>query len=235
MKKKRLLSLGLLLVLVLSTILAACSSDKKDDATGNKDSGDSKKEKILVFGRGGDSVSLDPITVTDGESFKVTQNVFETLINFGEQDTKLQPNLATKWEASEDGLTYTFELQEGVKFHDGTDFNAEAVVKNFERWMSGDAEKFPYFASMFGGFKGDKEAVIKEVKADGDYKVVITLNRAQAPFLKNLAMSPFGIASPTAFEKEGDKFGDNPVGTGPFKFVSWKRNDSVTIEKNKDY
>lgn len=235
MKKKRLLSLGLLLVLVLSTILAACSSDKKDDATGNKDSGDSKKEKILVFGRGGDSVSLDPITVTDGESFKVTQNVFETLINFGEQDTKLQPNLATKWEASEDGLTYTFELQEGVKFHDGTDFNAEAVVKNFERWMSGDADKFPYFASMFGGFKGDKEAVIKEVKADGDYKVVITLNRAQAPFLKNLAMSPFGIASPTAFEKEGDKFGDNPVGTGPFKFVSWKRNDSVTIEKNKDY
>ncbi len=235
MEKKRLLSIGVLLVLVLSTILAACSSGSKDGASSNTNSSDSKKEKTLVFGRGGDSVSLDPITVTDGESFKVTQNVFETLINFGEQDTTLQPGLASKWEASKDGLTYTFDLQQGVKFHDGTDFNAEAVVKNFERWMSGDAEKYPYFASMFGGFKGDKEAVIKEVKADGDYKLVITLNRAQAPFLKNLAMSPFGIASPTAFEKEGDKFGDHPVGTGPFKFVSWKRNDSVTIEKNADY
>ncbi|MCP6324234.1 ABC transporter substrate-binding protein, partial [Klebsiella pneumoniae] len=88
--------------------------------------------------RGGDSVSLDPITVTDGESFKVTKNVFDTLVNFGEQDTEIEPALASEWTPSEDGLTYTFTLEEGVKFHDGTDFNAEAVVKNFERWAAGD-------------------------------------------------------------------------------------------------
>ena len=235
MRKRKLLSFGVLLIVFLSTILAACGSNSKEGGSGDTGKSGNEKEKTLIFGRGGDSVSLDPIAVTDGESYKVTKNIFETLIEFGEQDTTLHPGLATKWEASKDGLTYTLDLQEGVKFHDGTDFNAEAVVKNFERWMNGNADKFPYFISMFGGFKGDKDAVIKEVKADGDYKVVFTLNKPQAPFLKNLAMSSFGIASPTAFEKDGDKFGDNPVGTGPFKFVSWKRNDSITIEKNKEY
>ncbi|MCZ8536974.1 ABC transporter substrate-binding protein [Paenisporosarcina quisquiliarum] len=230
MSKKKLWSLALLTMLVLSTILAGCQSDSSD---GNGEN--NGEPKILVFGRGGDSVSLDPATVTDGESFKVTQNIFETLVNFGKQDTEINPGLAKKWEPSEDGLTYTFELEEGIKFHDGTDFNAEAVVANFERWANGSGEDFYYYSSMFGGYKGDEGHVIESVTADGDYKVVFKLKRPQAPFLKNLAMSPFGIASPKAFEEQGEKFGDNPVGTGPFKFVEWKRNDSITIEKNEDY
>ena len=233
MKKKRLLVV--LVAMLVSIVLAACGGSGEKSSDGDSNKGDSEGGGTLIFGRGGDSVSLDPIAVTDGESFAVTQNIFETLIRFGEQDTTLQPGLAKEWKVSDDGLEYTFTLQEGVKFHDGTDFNADAVVKNFERWMTGDAEKFPYFQSMFGGFEGEDVAVIKEVKADGDTTVVVTLNNPQAPFLKNLAMSPFGMASPTAFDKEGDKFGDNPVGTGPFKFVSWKRNDSVTVEKNADY
>lgn len=230
----------LLMIVALSVVLAACSSDKSSDGNTEKENGgnesaSSGEEKVLVFGRGGDSTSLDPITVTEGESFKVTKNIYETLLEFGEQDTTVQEGLATKWEPSEDGLTYTFTLREGVKFHDGTDFNAEAVVKNFERWANGSEDKFPYYKSMFGGFKGEEGHVIESVTAEGDYTVVFKLTRAQAPFLKNLAMSPFGIASPTAFEKDGDKFGDNPVGTGPFKFVEWKRNDSITIEKFEDY
>ncbi|WP_342543034.1 ABC transporter substrate-binding protein [Paenisporosarcina sp. FSL H8-0542] len=231
MSKKKLWSLALLTMLVLSTILAGCQSDSSDGNSGD----DEKEPKILVFGRGGDSVSLDPATVTDGESFKVTQNVFETLVNFGKQDTEINPGLAKEWKPSEDGLTYTFQLEEGVKFHDGTDFNAEAVVANFERWANGSGEDFYYYSSMFGGYKGDEGHVIDSVTADGDYTVVFKLKRPQAPFLKNLAMSPFGIASPKAFEEQGAKFGDNPVGTGPFKFVEWKRNDSITIEKNEDY
>ncbi|AYC30824.1 ABC transporter substrate-binding protein [Paenisporosarcina cavernae] len=234
MSKKKLWSLAVLLVLTLSTILAACSSGDDDNANGDN-GGDSSKPKILVFGRGGDSVSLDPATVTDGESFKVTKNVFETLVNFGDQDTEIHPGLAKEWEASDDGLTYTFTLNEGIKFHDGTDFNADAVVFNFDRWANGSGEDFYYYSSMFGGYKGDEGHVIDSVTADGDYKVVFKLKRPQAPFLKNIAMSPFAIASPAAVEEKGEAFGDNPVGTGPFKFVEWKRNDSITIEKNEDY
>ena len=228
-------------------VLVACNT-KTEEGT-EKEEGEAKEEKsnqtntntqvttsskpqVLVFGRGGDSVSLDPAIVTDGESFKVTQNVFETLLNFGPQDTTIHPSLAKEWEVSDDGLSYTFYLEEGVKFHDGTPFNAEAVIKNVNRWKAGTAEDFYYFNSMF---KAEGADIITDVVAEGDYTVIFKLSRPQAPFLKNLAMSPFGIASPTAFEKDGDAFGDHPVGTGPFKFVEWKRNDSITIEKFADY
>ncbi|MEZ7173353.1 ABC transporter substrate-binding protein [Sporosarcina sp. OR05] len=226
MRKTRMWSVAFVLLLVLSTVLVACNEG------GSQSSG--SQEDTLVFGRGGDSTSLDPSRVTEGETFKVTVNIFETLLNFGEDDTTIQPGLAKEWK-TDDGLTYTFTLEEGVKFHDGTDFNADAVVKNFERWANGDADKFPYYNSMFGGFKGDEGHVIESVTADGDYKVVITLKRPQAPFLKNIAMSMFAIASPDAFEKGDDQFERNPVGTGPFKFVEWRPNETITIEKFDEY
>lgn len=241
MKKSKLWLFAVMMLLVLSTVLAACSGG--DDKGGEKDAGkddgadagDASADRggTLVFGRGGDSTSLDPSRTTEGEAFKVTINLYETLLTFEDEGTAVEPGLAKTWEASEDGLTYTFELQEAVKFHDGTDFNAEAVVKNFERWKNGDAEQFPYYNTMFGSEDG---SIIESVTAEGDSTVVFTLIRPQAPFLKNLAMDMFAIASPTAIEKHGDDaFERNPVGTGPFKFVEWKPNDSITVEKFDDY
>jgi peptide/nickel transport system substrate-binding protein len=234
--KNRTIKLLLITLLAISMFLAGCSSKTNDDAKDGKDSGkdSASKKDTLVYGRGGDSTSLDPITTTEGETFKVTENIFETLLQYGDQDTTINPGLAEEWKASPDGLTYTFNLRKGVKFHDGTDFNADAVVFNFDRWMNGDADKFPYY-TMFGGYKGEEGHVIKEVKAVDENTVQFVLTRPQAPFLKNIAMSPFGIASPTAVKKWGDDFRSNPVGTGPFKFVEWKQNDTITLEKNADY
>ena len=223
---------------ILSLALVGCNSSASNTPKENEGNKDTEKEPAveeknpssdtLVFGRGGDSTSLDPAATTEGEAFKVTVNLFETLINFGPQDTEIEPGLATEWEMSPDGLTHTLKLRQGVKFHDGTDFNADAVVYNVERWMAGNAEQFYYYNSQFG----DK---IKEVKALDEYTVEFTLNQVIAPFYKNLAMSPFGIASPAAIEKFGDKFNENPVGTGPFVFKEWKRNDRITIVKNENY
>lgn len=219
-------------ILILSLALAGCnkesSSTDKEPDKGGTDSAENSAGGTIVFGRGGDSESLDPATTTEGESFKVTKNIFETLTEFGEQDTEVHPGLAEKWESTDDGLKHTLFLRKGVKFHDGTDFNAEAVVFNFERWKGGNKESFYYYNSQFAG-------VLEGVKAIDEHTVEFTLSRPLAPFFKNLAMSPFGIASPAAIEKHGDKFTENPVGTGPFKFQEWKRNDRITIVKNEEY
>ncbi|MFS0820623.1 ABC transporter substrate-binding protein [Bacillus sp. 1P02SD] len=232
--KKRFLQ-TLVLFVALSAVLMACGN--KDSNSG--DSSSSAKDEAqttLIYGRGADTTSLDPGVVTDGESLKVTENIFDTLLDYEEETTEVKPALATEWTISDDSLEYTFTLKEGVKFHDGTDFNADAVVYNFERWMSGGTDgAFVYYAAMFGGFKDDEGHVIKSVEAVDDYTVKFTLKRPQAPFLNNLAMGPFGIASPTAIEEQGDKFGENPVGTGPFVFKEWKRNDTITLERNEDY
>lgn len=238
-KMKKGLSFILAILVLLSVVLAGCGSKETTAPKENQEQQEAEVQSTLVFGRGGDSVSLDPANVTDGESLNVTKNIFDTLVDYKEGNTEIEPALAEKWEASEDGLTWTFYLKQGVKFHDGTDFNADAVVFNFNRWM--DKENpyhqgdFPYYGYMFGGYKGDEGHVIKEVVAKDPYTVEIQLNKPQGPFLNNIAMTAFAIASPDAIKKYGDKFGENPVGTGPFVFKQWIRNDKIVLEKNPNY
>src|SRR5699024_8278271 len=235
MKVKHTKFLLMLFLLTLGTILAACSGGD-NEAGGNDDeevnANESGGGRTLIFGRGSDSTSLDPSRTTEGETFKVTKNIFETIVEFEDGGTEIEPGLAHDWEVSDDGLTYTFELEEGVTFHDGTDFNAEAVVKNFERWASGDSEMFPYYNTMFGGFEGDDGHVIESVEADDDYTVTFTLTRPQAPFLKNRSMEMIAISRSEAIEElVDDDYLRNPVGTGPFEFVEWQPNDASTVEK----
>ena len=201
-------------------------------------------ENVFTFGRGADSVGLDPINVTDGESLIVCRQVFDGLLDFKPETTDLVPALATEVpEPEEGGRVYTFRLREGVRFHDGEPFNAEAVVFNFERWKNtgspyhkgggSQSSNFAYYAGMFGGF--DDDSVIESVEAVDERTVRFTLREVQAPFLRNIAMSPFGIASPKAIREDVERFWKNPVGTGPFKFVSWDQGSTVRLEKNPDW
>ena len=96
-----------------------------------------KSGGTLIFGRGGDSVGLDPAYETDGNSFTICDNVYEALIAYKDESTALEPGLAESWTIASDGKTYTFKLRKGVKFHDGTAFNADAVV------LEPDADVFP--------------------------------------------------------------------------------------------
>ncbi|GIW22100.1 MAG: hypothetical protein KatS3mg068_1107 [Candidatus Sericytochromatia bacterium] len=99
------------------------------------------RSNILVFGKAKDAVTLDPADITDGESSAISQNIFETLVRYKDESTEVEPCLATSWRISDNKLEWTFNLRKNVKFHDGTDFDAEAVKFNYDRQMD---EKNPY-------------------------------------------------------------------------------------------
>ncbi|GAF23196.1 dipeptide-binding ABC transporter, periplasmic substrate-binding component [Bacillus sp. JCM 19047] len=227
-------------------LLAACGGDEDTASDGNTDTNDNGNGTeqtdggVLIFARGGDSQGLDPGAVTDGESSRVTKQIYETLIEFEQDSFELKEGLATNWEPSEDGLSYVFTLREGVMFHDGTPFNAEAVKVNFERWADPDHEfafrDEGYTYSVYGTLFGvGEEDVIEEINVVSDYEVEFVLNEPLGAFLQNVAASYFGIISPAALEEYGTDIDENPVGTGPFKFESWQRDSSIVLKKNEDY
>lgn len=230
MKKIKFGPLALIVIVALLAMLGACSSSNSDD-----ESMQQSAKKILVYGHSGNSASLDPAQLKEGDSTHVTVNLYETLVNLDEQGTTVVSGLAEKWKSSDDGLTYTFQLRKDVKFHDDTEFNADAVMKNFERWANGDAKDFPYYGSVFKGFKGDNSHIIKSVATDGDDKITIKLNHPQASFLSNLTMSPFSIVSPSVFEQSDEKLESNPIGTGPFQYVEGKQNEAIVVMKFQEY
>jgi peptide/nickel transport system substrate-binding protein len=150
----------------------------------------------------------------------VYANIFEGLTRFG-PDGEILPALARSWDLSEDGLTYTFHLNEGVIFHDGAPLTASDVVFSFERAMGEDSVN-----AQKGLF-----ASIKTVQAPDDLTVVIELENPNGNFPVNMAWGDAVIVSP---ETAGGNT-SNPVGTGPFRFVRWAQGDSVVIERNPDY
>jgi peptide/nickel transport system substrate-binding protein len=186
---------------------------------------------VLVVGQIAEPASLDPHVSTAANDFRIHVNMYDGLVRNKAGTLEIEPALATDWTISEDGLTYTFTLREGVTFHDGSPFNAEAVKFNFDRMLD---EDHPFYET--GPFPlSFNFASIADVAVIDDMTVEFTLNEPFAPFMSNLA-SPTGlIVSPAAVEEFGEDYGRNPPGTGPFKFEEWESNARVVVSRNEDY
>jgi peptide/nickel transport system substrate-binding protein len=214
----------------------------------------------FIYAGAADPTYLDPALVSDGESFRIARQIYESLVQLKPGTTTLEPALAKTWRPSRDGKTWTFTLRKGVKFHDGTAFNAAAVCANFNRWYNWtgpfqDASASYYYRQLFGGFKrnestGLSKPLYKSCRGLGRYVARITLNRRSGPFVPSLVLPAFAIQSPTAmsryeankgelvsgtFRPTGTYAFQHPTGTGPYKFGSWTVGQRVVLDRNNSY
>src|SRR5919109_815784 len=223
-------------------------------------SADKAAADTFVFGASSDPVVLDPALISDGESFRVTTQIYETLVAQKPGTTTLVPGLATSWKSSGGGKTWTFQLRHGVKFQDGTPFNAAAVCANFNRQYNfrgpfQDASATYYWQTVFYGFKHNESkdlspSLYRSCTTRGKYTAIIHLRRPNAAFLPALVISSFAIQSPRAMKKYGANKGElrngtfyptgtyafsHPTGTGPFKFKQWVVGQKVELVRNNRY
>jgi peptide/nickel transport system substrate-binding protein len=202
-------------------------------------------QKTLVFGSNGEIINLESGNVTDGISLYAQRQVYDTLVDFKPGSTETIAALATSWFASADSKTWTFRLRSGVKFHDGTDFDAEAVRFNVNRWwdksdpsrLTGGSE-YEIWGELFGGPKGDAGSVLKEIVVPDKNTIKFVLNSPFPAFPAAIGSVYFGIASPAAIKALGSRYGTpagGAVGTGPFKFKEWRTGDRLILDKNPTF
>ncbi|WP_309104359.1 ABC transporter substrate-binding protein [Microbacterium sp.] len=237
-----------LAALVLAGCVASDRGDDSGDAEGDVDG-------TFVFAASSDPASLDPAFAQDGETFRVSRQMFEGLVGTEPGTADPAPLLAEEWESSEDGMSHTFTLKEGVTFHDGTPFNAEAVCANFDRWYNwtglAASEAFGYYYNkLYKGYASNPaDAVYKSCTPDGETSVTIELNKPFAGFIASLSLPAFSMQSPSAMQEFGaDQVSGSaeapvlseyamghPVGTGPYQFDEWAPGEQVTLTAYPDY
>ncbi|MGB5831432.1 MAG: ABC transporter substrate-binding protein [Thiohalocapsa sp.] len=208
-----------IMVLMLGLLsLGACARQLPPDGT-------------LVVGQVAEPRSLDPQVTTGLNDFRILVNVYEGLVRYRPGTLEPAPGLATSWSVSDHGRVYQFRLRSGVRFHDGTPFDADAVRFNFERMLDPkhpfhDTGPFP-FAFFF--------EQVQRVEVVDPLTVRFVLDAPFAPFLSNLAYPTGLIVSPSAVRRFGRRFGRHPVGTGPFRFSDWQSGRRVTLARFDGY
>lgn len=179
-------------------------------------------EDTLVIALEAEPPELDPAYSSAYVDRQVMASLYDKLVDIDENG-KIVPMLARSWDVSDDGKTYTFKLRDGVKFHDGTEFNAGAVKANFERYMTKESTR------------STEVRAIKSVEVMDPLTVRVNLSEPFSPFLSVLADRAGIMVSPKAVEEQGGRISQNPVGTGPFKFVERRRGQAITLKRNEDY
>lgn len=222
-----------LVLLLVPALLAACGPAEEEVADDPADDEVVGEGQDLIIATLSDAVSLDPHGSNDVPSANVCISIYESLVEFDENSV-LQPLLATDWEAVDD-LTWEFTLREGVQFHDGTDFTAEAVKASFDRLLDPDVASPRLF--LF--------SMLEEVIVVDDYTVQFVTEFPFAPLPAHLAHSGGAIISPAAIEADyeemaagneaGTYLAQNPAGTGFFKLESWDPGDQLVMVRNDDY
>jgi peptide/nickel transport system substrate-binding protein len=215
----------------------------------------------FVFGVAFDPITLDPAIANDDESLRVAAQIYEPLVGLRHGGTRVAPALATRWKAKDNGLSWIFTLRGGVRFQDGTPFDAPAVCFNFERWygFTGSFQRVGAFSwqTVFGGFRnpepgvsGPDKSLYRGCRVINRLSVRLLLRRRSSAFLAGIALPSFGIASPTAlkrydaddgsfdagvFHPVGTYSTQHPTGTGPFMFKSWEPGKRVELVRNPRY
>ncbi len=236
------------LAAALALGVTSCAESDRDPEGTDGDGG-----STFTFGAAGAPEMFDPFYATDGETFRVTRQMFEGLLDIEPGGAEVVPGLATEWTSNEEGTSWAFTLRDDVTFHDGTPFNAEAVCANFERMFDqNEAGQVAgeYWGYVMGGFSANPEdSLYKSCEATEEFVATVDITRATSGFPTMLTLSSLAMQSPTAME-EGDangiaaegegfsfpEYAQAPVGTGPFKFGEYdEANGVITLESNTDY
>ncbi len=183
------------------------------------------QQRTFVIAQGTDPTSLDAPLATDSPSATVVSHISETLFEYT-ADGRTVPKLVESFRFSSDRKVLTMKLRSGIKFHDGTDLNAQAVKFNLERLVD------PALASSFAFLLRGR---VTSIEAVDNLTVRMTMPTPFAPVLAHLTHSSTSIQSPAAIRKSGATYRDNPVGTGPFSFERWQKGQAVELAKNPDY
>ena len=172
-----------------------------------------------------DAKTLDPHVTNDTGSHLMMRQIYEKLVDFDE-NLNVVPMLAEKWDISEDGKSYTFYLKKGVKFHNGEEMKASDVLFSFKRMLSPAAAAIHAYSNVI-----DPEGF----KVIDDYTLVVKTKEALGAFLASMNHGFASIVSEKAVTEAGKDYGAQPVGTGPFKYVSWAKGDRIVLERFEDY